>query len=120
VDNFVKGLIWDWSEAKAAVKPNASLIVESNFDLVVMEACARRMKLVEQCENALQDISERPNLPQPLVNYFEARNDSACSQCWLSSAGPKHTECSKKIDRHFRTEEALFAFARQECKVDRI
>jgi hypothetical protein len=113
---YVKSLLWDWSEAKAAVKPNAGIIVDSNFDPVVMEACARRMKILQQCETALLEVSLRPGLPKPLVNYFAARNDSGCSKCWLSSAGPTHPDCRKKIDRHFRTEEALFEFARRECK----
>jgi hypothetical protein len=116
MDMYVKGLIWDWSEAKSAVKPNSALIVESNFDLVVMESCARRMKLLQQTETALLEVSTRTGLPKPLVNYFEARNDSACSQCWLSSAGPSHQDCRKKIDRHFRTEDELFEYARRECK----
>jgi hypothetical protein len=113
---YVKGLLWDWCEAKAAVKPNANFIVESNFDSVVMEACARRMKILQQCEAALLEVSERPGLPQPLVNYFAARNDSGCSQCWLSSAGPTHSDCRKKIDWYFRTEDDLFAFACVECR----
>jgi len=113
---YVKGVLWDWSEAKAAVKSNSTLIVESNFDSVIMNACARRMKILQQCETAMLEVSTRPGLPKPLVNYFAARNDSACSQCWLSSAGPTHEDCKKKIDRHFRSEDELFEFARRECK----
>ena len=116
---YVKGVLWDWSEAKIAIKYNSKHIVESNFDPIVLEACARGMKILQQRETALLDLYSHPGLPKPLLNYYAARNDAACSKCWLSSAGPTHQECRLKIDRHFRTEDELFEFARQECKPEK-
>jgi hypothetical protein len=110
---YIYGLIWDWSKAKAAVKPNAQLIVESNFDTVVMEACARHMKIFQTCEAALIELTGRQGLPSALVRYLEARADTACGTCWTSSSMPQHPECQKKIDKFFKTEDELFRFAMQ-------
>jgi hypothetical protein len=110
---YVKHSIWEWSEAKAAAKENTTLMTESGFSESVMNECAKRMERLGYAETGLMEI--QANIPQPLQNFIDARQDKGCMSCWLSSAGPKHPDCRKKIDRFFQTEKDLFCYARNFC-----
>lgn len=108
-----KRLIFEWAEARASASENTRLMLESNFSKLVMEECAKRMKRLNYCELELLSLTQ--DLPQPLRNYMEARLDKGCASCWLTSSLPAHSECRRKIDRYFQTEEDLFLFAKNFC-----
>lgn len=111
---FVTHTIWQWAEAHAVAQNNPRELIESDFSESVSQECVKRMKRLELCENEMLSLTH--SIPQALQNYMNAREDSACSSCWLSSMGPKHQDCGRKIDRFFRTREELYEYALRECK----
>jgi hypothetical protein len=110
---YISSLIWQWAEARAAANENTAMMTASNFSESVMQECAARMKHLFSCEDEM--LSLRHSIPQALQNFIDAREDSACLGCWLSSAEPVHQDCSRKIDRFFQTQDDLYAYARREC-----
>ena len=110
---YISRLIWEWAEARAAADENTKLMVERDFSAAVMEECAKRMKRLGYAEDEMLLLTH--SIPQELQNYIDARIDSACSICWTSVFGPKHSECGRKIDRFFLSQEKLYEYARREC-----
>lgn len=110
---YVRRCLWEWAQAKAVSKENPAWLIRTNFASDVMQECVDRMKRLEVCEEELFSLTH--DLPSPLQNHIDARMDRGCWSCWLSSAGPKHQECARKIDRYFRTEEDLFYYAQETC-----
>lgn len=107
----IKATIKEFALASRAVENNTTLLIEShkNTDL-----CVARMDRLHLAEEALEDIEEESDLPQPALDYFAADADKGCDRCWLSSRrSSQHGNCIKKIDRWFAARETLIRFGEQ-------
>lgn len=110
IEEMVLNTIRVWAQARKAVQPNASQLIDSNHCAEVSRACADRMAVLCEAEAALVELTGRKNLPIVLVAHLEACEDKGCPRCWLSSRGPDHDDCRVKIDRWFRTQDSLYTY----------
>jgi hypothetical protein len=107
----IDNLIYEYAGANTAAQPNAKLLIDSRHSEDATEICVARMKRLKAAETALKALDGQPNLPNVLQDYFDARNDDACSRCWLSPCAIyEHQECKEKIARWFKTRDELVAY----------
>jgi hypothetical protein len=110
MDKKIYDALRDWLEAKKAVEPNAHLITKSNFNAKVMDECAERMKTLDQCLETLYDLETRKDLPNELVVFLRSRHDISCGCLLSSSMSNHHTECERKMNHYFRSQESLMRY----------
>jgi len=102
--SFEKALI-KWAIAHEIADENPGLLLSSTWTQANSDLCAQRMRDLDIAEQELLDFDDPRVLP-----YKQAKADSACGACWVSSSSKKkHAECDAKIDRYFATRDALIA-----------
>lgn len=109
MDTYVLETIRLWARSKKSAEQNTAVLLAEGS--VALDECVRRIKVVKAAEDAMLELQGRSELPQELLTFFEAREDSGCIKCWVSSNPSSfHPECRKKIDRYFRVEEDLIVY----------
>ena len=101
--------IKNWALKSIQAEDNPRLLLESDSNT---EYCVVVMKELSKCEAdlfQLKDTYDIKELPIELQNYFSnsEKENYGCPPCWVSSAGPIHSECDFKIKRFFDSVEKL-------------
>jgi hypothetical protein len=81
------------------------------------QPCTPQMARLHDAEDAIRDLSGRPDLPEPVREFLEADVDPGCFGCWASSCrGRNHPECNVKIARWFAARSNVLEYGRRPRK----